>query len=77
MTWKNIHIDHIIPCKKFDFSKKEDQKKCFHYTNLQPLFAKDNLKKGAKLDYMVLYEDEVEEVIEEMLKEEKKEKINN
>jgi len=69
MNWKNIHIDHIIPCVSFDMNDEEQQRKCFNYKNLQPLLAKDNLKKGAKLDYIVLYEDEVPEVIEEMMNE--------
>jgi len=43
------HIDHIIPCASFDLSDPEQQKICFHYTNLQPLWALDNLKKGKKL----------------------------
>jgi hypothetical protein len=52
MTWDNYnrngwHIDHIRPCASFDLSKLEEQKKCFHFTNLQPLWAGENLKKGS------------------------------
>jgi hypothetical protein len=52
MSWEifltgEIHIDHKVPCAAFDFNKKEDQQACFHYTNLQPLWAKDNLSKRA------------------------------
>ena len=55
MTWKNHglkgwHIDHIIPCSAFDLTKEEEQKKCFHYSNLQPLWWEDNLKKGNKVE---------------------------
>jgi hypothetical protein len=50
MTWENYgkywHVDHIIPCCKFDLSTKEEQLKCFNYTNLQPLLAIDNLRKN-------------------------------
>ena len=35
---------------KFDLTKKEEQEKCFHYTNLQPLWACDNLMKGSRYD---------------------------
>ena len=48
MTFDNIHIDHIKPCSKFDLTKEEEKEKCFHYTNLQPLFVKDNLEKANK-----------------------------
>jgi len=40
------HIDHIRPCSSFDLSKPEEQVKCFHYTNLQALWAYENLSKG-------------------------------
>lgn len=54
MTWNNYgfrgwHIDHILPCASFDLTKPEEQNKCFYYTNLQPLWAKDNLKKSSTL----------------------------
>ena len=44
-TW---HVDHIIPCASFDLTDPEQQKICFHYTNLQPMWALDNIKKGKK-----------------------------
>jgi len=53
MSWKNYgrygwHIDHIKPCCKFDLNKPSEQKKCFNYKNLQPLWARENLSKGGK-----------------------------
>ena len=52
MTWENHgtwHIDHIKPCCSFNLLDEEEQKKCFHYTNLQPLWAIDNLIKGSQV----------------------------
>jgi len=52
MSWENRsdwHIDHIIP---LDSAKTmEELEKLAHYTNTQPLWAQDNLRKGAKIDY--------------------------
>ena len=41
------HIDHIRPCSSFDLTDLEQQKQCFHYTNLQPLWWFDNIKKSS------------------------------
>ena len=51
MSWETYgrrgwHIDHIKPCASFDLSKIEEQQKCFHYTNLQPLWWLDNCIKN-------------------------------
>tara|TARA_R100000900_G_scaffold24155_1_gene19076 strand:- start:41 stop:667 length:627 start_codon:yes stop_codon:yes gene_type:complete len=53
MSWKNHahdgwHIDHIVPCAWFNLKIYEEQLRCFHFTNLQPLWAKENLSKGAR-----------------------------
>lgn len=44
-------MDHILPVESFDLINKEDQLKCFHYTNLQPLWSKENRAKGSKLNF--------------------------
>ncbi len=54
MSWDNYgikgwHIDHIKPCASFDLSVIEEQKKCFHFTNLQPLWWHENLSKSDKI----------------------------
>jgi hypothetical protein len=53
MTWENQgfhgwHVDHIRPCSSFNLSDPIQQRVCFHFTNLQPLWAEDNLKKSNK-----------------------------
>jgi len=51
MTWENYgfygwHVDHIRPCASFDLKNPEQQRQCFNYSNLQPLWAVDNLRKA-------------------------------
>lgn len=51
MTWKNYgkwHVDHIRPCVSFNLLNVEEQRQCFHWTNLQPLWAIDNLRKNSR-----------------------------
>ena len=48
--YTNVHVDHIIPCSAFDLSIPENQRKCFHYTNLQLLPARENLQKSNKFN---------------------------
>lgn len=52
MTWENHgdwHIDHIKPLSSFDLTDRDQFLQACHYTNLQPLWAEENLKKGNKL----------------------------
>lgn len=51
MTWKNCgrngwHIDHIRPCDSFNLEDPDEQRKCFHFTNLQPLWEANNISKS-------------------------------
>lgn len=53
MNWDNYgsdwHVDHIIP---YDTAKSvEEVEKLTHYSNLQPLWGKENLKKSNKLNF--------------------------
>lgn len=53
MTWQNRgqtwELDHIIPCRMFDFERETDIWECFHFTNLQPLWKWKNRAKGCQV----------------------------
>jgi hypothetical protein len=56
MTWEKvlsheIHIDHTIPITSFDLEDPEQQLIAFNYKNTTPMWAKDNLSKGSKLNW--------------------------
>ena len=45
MNWENRHlweISHVVPCADFDLTNPEQQRACFHFTNLQPLWIADH-----------------------------------
>lgn len=55
MTWENYGrgrdkwvIDHIKPCCSFDLTKEEEQRVCFNWSNLRPLWTLDNISKIAQ-----------------------------
>lgn len=52
MAWEkpaSFHIDHIRPLSSFDLTDSEQLKAAFHWSNLQPLYPMDNIKKGNKI----------------------------
>ena len=53
MTWANHgkwHVDHIQPLALFDLAEPKQLKQACHFTNLQPLWAVDNIRKGARIN---------------------------
>lgn len=54
MNWKNRgsywHIDHIMPCASYNLSKQKEIHECYHWTNLRPLYKKENIQKSDKID---------------------------
>lgn len=57
MSWDNYgrggwHVDHIRPCCSFDLTDPEQQRECFHYSNCQPLWERDNILKGGRYEFL-------------------------
>lgn len=50
------HVDHIKPCSIFDLTYPREQRKCFNWKNLQPLFAQENLQKSCKYTFDIVHE---------------------
>ena len=42
------HLDHCLPCSKFDASDDQEIKKCFHWSNVQPVNGVENQSKGSR-----------------------------
>lgn len=54
MTWKNWgvngwHLDHRLPLDSFDLTSRREFKQAIHFSNLQPMWWKDNLIKSNKI----------------------------
>jgi hypothetical protein len=48
MTWcREVEIDHIRPVSSFDLTNLEEQRQCFHWSNLRPMWKAENRKKGS------------------------------
>ena len=57
MTWDNYgewHVDHNIPCAIFNLEDPDEQLICFNYSNLQPMWATDNLSKNDDVSHIVV-----------------------
>lgn len=52
MMWENYgdwHVDHKIPCAHFNLLDPEEVRRCFHFTNLRPLWAVENIRKSDRI----------------------------
>jgi len=54
MTFDNYgpywHVDHVIPCAKFDLTDPNEIAHCFHWVNLKPMKGSENMSKHADID---------------------------
>jgi hypothetical protein len=62
MNWNNAgsywHFDHVQPCASFDLCEEKELLKCFNWTNIRPLEAKENLSKHDKIIDHIINEQE-------------------
>lgn len=70
MNWNNMgtvwHIDHVKPCSSFNFNNDDEVFECYHWSNIRPLLAKDNIIKKDKYDGELIKKHQG--IIEEFLK---------
>lgn len=69
MSWSNRskwHLDHVKPCSSFDLTKDDEVLQCFHWSNYQPLWAIDNMKKGSKIynEYILAHKQKIQQYIQ-------------
>jgi hypothetical protein len=57
MHWNNYgtywHVDHIVPVSHFDLTNPEHCKLVHHYTNLRPMEAVANMRRGNRIEHSV------------------------
>ena len=52
-------LDHCLPIASFNLLDEKEMKKCFNWINLRPMYVKDNIIKGDKIDYHLYLLEEV------------------
>jgi hypothetical protein len=71
------HIDHIKPCAFFDLMNEQERQKCFHYSNLMPRWAFDNISKKDRRKKMGEFADDIDRMLDNMDKYDPAKKCNN
>lgn len=72
ISWENYgsvwHIDHVVPVAFFDLIDLEQQLICFHWSNLRPLYAETNEKKGDKIleDVIISHQESLKSYCEKL-----------
>lgn len=72
MTFENHgklwHIDHTIPCSTFNLQEDIEKSKCFHWTNLKPMYAIANMSKNniVKIDEIEKHEEKLKTFLQSL-----------